>query len=110
MLSLFKKSYCKNFFNFAHLKYGKILVLKKIFPSFQFLRSGYHKVRQSRLVKILLLIILIKFLVFYGFLKGFLYPRFLKPHYESNEHRSEEVMKDLLENHSNKTYNYNGKH
>ena len=52
--------------------------------------------RRSSLARILLFILLIKFLVFYGFLKGFLYPRYLKPHYDSDQHRSEQVMKDLL--------------
>ncbi len=75
-----------------------------------FFRNIYQKIRQSRLVRILLLIIFLKFLVFYGFLKGFLYPRFLKPHYENDAHRSEEVMKDLLESNTNKTYKYNGTH
>lgn len=70
---------------------------------------GYNKVSRSRLVKILLLIILLKFMVFYGFLKGFLYPKFLKPQYDSPQHRSEEVMKDLLQStESNKTYQHNG--
>jgi hypothetical protein len=70
---------------------------------------AYHKVSRSRLVKILLLIILLKFMVFYGFLKGYLYPRYLKPQYDSPQHRSEEVMKDLLQStESNKTYQHNG--
>jgi hypothetical protein len=56
------------------------------------------------LAKTLLLIVLIKVLIFYGFLKGFLYPRYLKPKWESDEHRSNEVMKDLLN--KPKTYIY----
>ena len=62
--------------------------------------------RNSKLAKILLIIVLIKILIFYGFLKGFLYPRYLKPKWDSKEHRSNEVMKDLLK--KPKTYTYDG--
>ncbi|TCO10557.1 DUF4492 domain-containing protein [Natronoflexus pectinivorans] len=62
----------------------------------------YKKVKESSLAKILLLIIFLKFAMFYGFLKGYLYPTFLKPKYENEDHRSEEVIKKLLDNH-NKT-------
>ena len=65
-------------------------------------------IRRSRLARILLFILLIKFLVFYGFLKGFLYPRYLKPNYESDQHRSEQVMKDLLN--TQKQFIYDRKH
>ena len=62
--------------------------------------------RNSKLAKALLLIVLIKILIFYGFLKGFLYPRYLKPKWDSNEHRSNDVMNDLLN--KPKTYIYDG--
>lgn len=52
--------------------------------------------RNSKLAKVLLIIVLIKILIFYGLLKGFIYPRYLKPKWDSEEHRSNEVMKDLL--------------
>lgn len=60
-----------------------------------FFRDGYHAIRASRLAKILLLILLFKFILFYGFLKGFLFPRYLKAHYESDRHRTEQVIRDL---------------
>lgn len=65
-------------------------------------------IQNSRLAKLLLLIIFIKFLIFYGFLKGFLYPKYLKPHYESDQHRSEQVIKDLLN--TEKQFIYDRKH
>jgi hypothetical protein len=68
----------------------------------------YSKIAGSRLVKTLLIIIIIKFAVFYGFLKGYLYPVHLKPKYENNEHRSEEVLKRLLND--TKSNFYVGKH
>jgi hypothetical protein len=60
-----------------------------------FFSDGFRAIRASRLAKILLLILLFKFIMFYGFLKGFLFPRYLKPHYESDRHRSEQVIQDL---------------
>lgn len=62
----------------------------------------------SRLARLLLLIVFIKFIVFYGFLKGFLYPRYLKPQYENELHRSEQVMRDLID--TGKLYHYDRKH
>jgi hypothetical protein len=60
-----------------------------------FFTDGYRAIRSSRLARILLLILLFKFVMFYGFLKGFLFPRYLKPKYESDKHRSEQVIQDL---------------
>jgi len=65
--------------------------------------SGFELIRSSRLAKILLLIVFIKFMIFYGFLKGFLYPKYLKPHYESDAHRSEQVLDDLTTPHKTVT-------
>ncbi|MFO7923315.1 MAG: DUF4492 domain-containing protein [Bacteroidales bacterium] len=53
-------------------------------------------IRNPSLARILILIVFIKFLVFYVFLKGFLYPKYLSPHYESDEQRSEQVIRDLV--------------
>ncbi|MBW6496819.1 MAG: DUF4492 domain-containing protein [Bacteroidales bacterium] len=61
--------------------------------------SGFELIRSSRLAKILLLIVFIKFMIFYGFLKGFLYPKYLKPHYENDAHRTEQVLHDLTTPH-----------
>lgn len=62
--------------------------------------------RNSKLAQVLLIIVLIKIFIFYGLLKGFIYPRYLKPKWDSKEHRSNEVMKDLLN--KPKTYTYDG--
>lgn len=64
----------------------------------------YRTIRNSRLARMLLMILLIKFIFFYGFLKGFLYPRYLKPRYENAEHRSQQVTKDLLNNQKEQIY------
>ena len=56
----------------------------------------YDTFRRSQLARILLIIVLFKILIFYGFLKGFLYPRFLKPKWDSPEHRSNDVLNDIL--------------
>ncbi len=83
--------------------------MKKLqFLSCLMLESLISGIQNSRLAKLLLLIIFIKFLIFYGFLKGFLYPKYLKPHYESDQHRSEQVMKDLLN--TEKQFIYDRKH
>ncbi len=62
--------------------------------------------RNSKLAQALLIIVLIKIFIFYGLLKGFIYPRYLKPKWDSKEHRSNDVMKDLLN--KPKTYTYDG--
>ncbi len=49
--------------------------------------------RASKTARILLLIVLIKFTIFYGFFKSFLFPRYLKPKWESEQHRIDEVTK-----------------
>lgn len=72
----------------------------------QVVKSTIAFFRNSKLAKALLIIVLIKIFIFYGFLKGFLYPRYLKPKWDSKEHRSNEVMKDLLN--KPKTYIYDG--
>jgi hypothetical protein len=61
----------------------------------------YRKIAGSKLAKTLLLIIIIKFAVFYGFLKAYLYPVYLKPKYENAEHRSSTVLDKLLLNNKN---------
>jgi hypothetical protein len=84
-------------------------IYKKFFLPAGNLISGIVRLfRNSGLARILLIIVLIKFIVFYGFLKGFLYPRYLKPQYESDNHRSEEVMRDLL--HIEKPIEYDREH
>ncbi len=66
-----------------------------------FFADAFRQIRNSRLARILLLIILYKFLIFYVLLKGFLFPRYLKPHYESDQHRTEQVLEDLTKSTSN---------
>ncbi len=63
----------------------------------QWIFDGFNNIRKSRMAKILLLIIFFKFLIFYGLLKGFLYPRYLKPKWESEQHRIESVTEDLIQ-------------
>jgi hypothetical protein len=64
---------------------------------FSIVKDGIQYIKRSKMAKILLIIILIKFLIFYGFLKGFLYPRYLKPKWESEQHRIESVTHDLIQ-------------
>lgn len=66
--------------------------------------NAYAIFRNSRMARTLLIIVFIKFLIFYGFLKGYLYPRYLKPKWESKEQRSNQVIKDLTN--KPKTYIY----
>lgn len=73
-------------------------------PIGQIFATILNTFRHSRLARILLLIFLIKFAIFYGFLKGFLYPRYLKPKWESDEQRSNQVLDNLLN--KPKTYIY----
>lgn len=78
--------------------FNKLLsATKRIFdPIGQIFATMLFTFRHSRLAKTLLLILLIKILIFYGFLKGFLYPRYLKPKWESDEQRSNQVLDNLL--------------
>jgi hypothetical protein len=69
-------------------------------------RNIYTTFRYSRLAQALLIIVLLKVLIFYGFLKGYLYPKYLKPKWESDEHRSNQVIDDLTN--KPKTYLYVG--
>ena len=60
--------------------------------------------RRSRMFRVLLIVVLFKFLIFYGFLKAFLYPRYLKPKWESEQHRIDSVTDDLIKNQNNKNH------
>lgn len=60
--------------------------------------------RRSKTFRVLLIIVLFKFLIFYGFLKAYLYPRYLKPKWESEQHRIDSVTDDLIKNQKNKKY------
>lgn len=60
--------------------------------------------RRSRTFRVLLIIVLFKFIIFYGFLKAFLYPRYLKPKWESEQHRIDSVTEDLIKNQNNKNH------
>ena len=60
--------------------------------------------RRSRMFRVLLIVVLFKFLIFYGFLKAFLYPRYLKPKWESEQHRIDSVTEDLIKNQNNKNH------
>ncbi|MGI6320676.1 MAG: DUF4492 domain-containing protein [Bacteroidales bacterium] len=54
--------------------------------------------RQSKIFRSLLIIVIIKFAIFYLFLKAFLYPRYLKPKWDSEEQRIEAITNDLTKN------------
>lgn len=51
---------------------------------------------RSRLAKTLLIIIAVKLFIFYGVLKGFVFPRYLKPKWDSDEQRRDAVIDDLI--------------
>ena len=79
----------------------KIYLLKAFVDFF----SNIPKVfRRSKTFRVLLLIVLFKFLLFYGFLKAFLYPRYLKPKWESEQHRIDSVTDDLIEKRKTKNH------
>jgi len=63
-----------------------IYILKNIIQTF----------RHNKLAKKLLIVVIMKFLLFFGVLKGFIYPEFLKPKHESTEHRVESVTNQLI--------------
>ncbi len=69
-------------------KMGIFNSFKGVFSHVLFIIKG------SRLAQVLLLVIFIKFLIFYGFFKGYLAPK-LRPKYDSQEHRTEEVIKHI---------------
>jgi len=64
----------------------------------------YKTFRYSRLARILLVIVIIKFSIFYGFLKGYLYPRYLKPKWENEQHRIDAVTEDLIKTNKTNTH------
>lgn len=51
-----------------------------------------------KLAKKLLIIFLIKFVLLFIVLKAFIYPNYLKPKYESKEHRIEIVTEKIITN------------
>ncbi len=61
----------------------------------------YNKFRQSKTARALLLIVIIKIAIFYGFFKSYLFPVHLKPKWDSDNHRIEEVTRSLITNHNN---------
>lgn len=71
---------------------------------FAFITESIISIKKSRIAKILLIIVFIKFLLLYGFLKGFLYPRYLKPQWESEQHRIESITHDLIQPTNTTTY------
>jgi len=54
----------------------------------------FLSIKGSKLAQVLLLVIFIKFLILYGFFKGYLAPK-LRPKYDSQEHRIEEVIRHI---------------
>jgi hypothetical protein len=62
--------------------------------------SVYSKFRNSKTARALLIIVIVKIAIFYGFFKSYLFPVHLKPEWESDEHRIEEVTRSLITNHN----------
>jgi len=60
--------------------------------------------KNSRTARILLIILLIKFAIFYGFLKTFLYPKYIKKKWDSKDERIDSVTKDILKQQNNLYY------
>lgn len=57
--------------------------------------------RQSKTARALLLIVIIKLSIFYGFFKSYWFPNHLKPEWESEQHRIEDVTNSLIYKHKN---------
>ncbi len=62
----------------------------------------YGVFRSSRTARVLLLIVLIKLSLFYGFFKNYWFPTHLKPVWESEQHRIEDVTKTIISTPKNK--------
>jgi ATP/ADP translocase len=59
----------------------------------------YNKLRSSKIARTLLIIVIIKFSIFYGFFKSYLFPVHLKPKWETEQHRIDDVTNSLIINH-----------
>ncbi len=62
----------------------------------------YDTFRKSRTARVLLIIVIIKLSIFYGFFKSYWFPVHLKPEWESEQHRIDDVTKKLLSTPKNK--------
>lgn len=71
--------------------------LSKIFK--KFFIGIFETFRQSKTARTLLLIVIIKFSIFYGFFKSYWFPNHLKPEWESEQHRIEDVTNSLIYKH-----------
>lgn len=71
---------------FKALKENTIYIINNIIYTF----------RHNKLAKKLLLIFLIKFILLFIVLKAFIYPNYLKPKYDSKEHRIESVTEQII--------------
>ncbi len=69
----------------------------------KFFQSIFQYFRNSKTARVLLLIVLIKFSIFYGLFKSFLFPRYFKPKWESEQHRIDDVTKDITNNKTKNT-------
>ncbi len=58
--------------------------------------SVYMFFYRSKTARVLLLIVLIKFFIFYGFFKSYLFPRHLKPKWDSEQHRIDYVINEIV--------------
>ncbi len=79
--------------------------LYKNFRSFLgFFPFIYKYFKNSKTARILLIIVVIKFSIFYGFFKRYYFPKYLKPKWESEQHRIEDVTNRII-NTNKKTEN-----
>lgn len=58
--------------------------------------SVYHYIKGSRLAKILIIILIIKMLIFHGLFQGYLFPKYFKPKWDSEQHQIEDVVKHIV--------------
>jgi hypothetical protein len=88
-LFIFAKNFhMKTFYNFILLHIAS--------PIFKLGRNVFVFFKNSKTARILLLIVIIKFSIFYGFFKSYLFPRYLKPKWETEEHRINEVTRTII--------------
>jgi len=65
--------------------------------------SVYLYIKGSRLAKILIIIVIIKMLIFHGLFQGYLFPKYFKPKWDSEQHQIEDVVKHIVPKPKNNT-------
>lgn len=62
----------------------------------------FQYLKNSKLAKILIIIVIIKMLIFHGLFQGFLFPKYFKPKWDSEKHQIEDVVKHIVPEQKNK--------